>query len=180
MADYTTPPWSQLVAGKPWTDEKAAAAFENPIAIAEGADGAPKVQGVALGGVSLGAVAFSASSWGIITDLDRAELIVGQVYAFTPSGSGALLIRFSNNNGASYGASQALWESGPTGSISATVRVNMRTGAYSAIGSSSDGAIIQGGTLTVPDGANAIGISTGTGSAGAAWAADFYCLGGRP
>lgn len=44
MADYTTPPWSQLVAGKPWTDEKAAAAFENPIAIAEGAPDAPRVR----------------------------------------------------------------------------------------------------------------------------------------
>lgn len=44
MADWTTPPWSQLVAGKPWTDEKAAAAFENPIAIAEGAPDAPRVR----------------------------------------------------------------------------------------------------------------------------------------
>lgn len=44
MADYTTPPWAQLVAGKPWTDEKAAAAFENPIAIAEGAPDAPRLR----------------------------------------------------------------------------------------------------------------------------------------
>ena len=56
MADYTTPPWSQLVAGKPWTDEKAAAAFENPIAIAEGADGAPRLRVGALQRLSAGSV----------------------------------------------------------------------------------------------------------------------------
>lgn len=54
MADYTTPPWSQLVAGKPWTDEKAAAAFENSIAIAEGADGAPRLRIGALQRLSAG------------------------------------------------------------------------------------------------------------------------------
>jgi hypothetical protein len=48
MADWTDPPWAQLVAGKPWTDEKAAAAFENVLALAEGANGAPKVLGKAL------------------------------------------------------------------------------------------------------------------------------------
>lgn len=47
MADWTDPPYPQLVAGKPWTDEKAAAAFENPVAIAEGAPGAPRVEALA-------------------------------------------------------------------------------------------------------------------------------------
>ena len=41
MADWTPPPWAGLTAGKAWTDEKAGAAFENPLAIAEGAPDAP-------------------------------------------------------------------------------------------------------------------------------------------
>jgi hypothetical protein len=44
MADWTDPPWAELTAGKPWTDEKAAAAFENPIAIAEGAADAERIR----------------------------------------------------------------------------------------------------------------------------------------
>ena len=44
MADWTDPPYPQLVAGKPWTDEKASAAYENVVALAEGAPGAPPVQ----------------------------------------------------------------------------------------------------------------------------------------
>jgi len=48
MADWTDPPWAQLVAGKPWTDEKAAAAFENVIAVTEGADDAPRIRGNAM------------------------------------------------------------------------------------------------------------------------------------
>lgn len=43
MADWTNPPYAQLVAGKPWTDEKAAAAYENTVALAEGASGAPRI-----------------------------------------------------------------------------------------------------------------------------------------
>jgi len=41
MADWTDPPYAQLVAGKPWTDEKASAAYENVVAAREGAVGAP-------------------------------------------------------------------------------------------------------------------------------------------
>jgi hypothetical protein len=48
MADWTDPPYAQLVAGKAWTDEKAAAAFENLVAALEGAPGAPRVKFAAL------------------------------------------------------------------------------------------------------------------------------------
>ena len=44
MADWTPPPYPQLVAGKPWTDEKASAAFENVEALAQGKPGAPYIE----------------------------------------------------------------------------------------------------------------------------------------
>lgn len=50
MADWTDPPYSGLVAGKAWTDEKASAAFENVVALAEDAMGAPKIKRRAFSG----------------------------------------------------------------------------------------------------------------------------------
>jgi hypothetical protein len=48
MADYTLIDPNTLLPGEPWTSAKALAAFENPEAIAEGAPGAPRVQGLAI------------------------------------------------------------------------------------------------------------------------------------
>ena len=44
MASYTDQDTDSLLPGEPWTSAKALACFENPVAIAEGADGAPKIQ----------------------------------------------------------------------------------------------------------------------------------------
>lgn len=43
MASWTSQSTSSLLPGEPWTSAKALAAFENPVAIAEGASGAPIV-----------------------------------------------------------------------------------------------------------------------------------------
>lgn len=44
MASWTDQDTNSLLPGEPWTSAKALAAFENPVAIAEGASGAPKIQ----------------------------------------------------------------------------------------------------------------------------------------
>ena len=44
MADYTEIDVNDLLPGEPWTSAKANAAFENPVAIAEGASGSPLVE----------------------------------------------------------------------------------------------------------------------------------------
>jgi hypothetical protein len=49
MASYTDQDTDGLLPGEPWTSAKALAAFENPLAIAEGAAGAPKIQTAAYG-----------------------------------------------------------------------------------------------------------------------------------
>lgn len=49
MASWTDQDTDSLLPGEPWTAAKALAAFENPVALAEGADGAPKLQTLAYG-----------------------------------------------------------------------------------------------------------------------------------
>ena len=49
MASYTDQDTDSLLPGEPWTSAKALACFENPVAIAEGAAGAPKLQTAAYG-----------------------------------------------------------------------------------------------------------------------------------
>lgn len=49
MASYTDQDTDSLLPGEPWTSAKALACFENPVAIAEGAAGAPKIQTAAYG-----------------------------------------------------------------------------------------------------------------------------------
>lgn len=44
MASWTDQDTNSLLAGEPWTTSKALAVFENPVALAEGASGAPKIQ----------------------------------------------------------------------------------------------------------------------------------------
>jgi hypothetical protein len=43
MADWTNIDPNTLLPGEPWTSAKALAAFENPVAIGEGAPGAPRI-----------------------------------------------------------------------------------------------------------------------------------------
>lgn len=48
MASWTDQSTDSLLPGEPWTSAKALACFENPVAIAEGAAGAPKISTEAL------------------------------------------------------------------------------------------------------------------------------------
>ena len=49
MASYTDQSTDSLLPGEPWTSAKALACFENPVAIAEGAVGAPRISTAAYG-----------------------------------------------------------------------------------------------------------------------------------
>ena len=53
MADYTDQDTDSLLPGEPWTSAKALACFENPVAIAEGAAGAPRISTAAYGPLSV-------------------------------------------------------------------------------------------------------------------------------
>ena len=53
MASYTDQSTDSLLPGEPWTSAKALACFENPVAIAEGAVGAPRISTAAYGANSV-------------------------------------------------------------------------------------------------------------------------------
>lgn len=107
MADWTDPPYPALTVDKAWTDAKATAAFENIVALAEGADGAPKVQGKALN-ISIGNLIGTTA----IIDLDDcAKLLLTATANQTGTGSSissSIGYQLSSDNGASWGSTVVL------------------------------------------------------------------------
>ena len=86
MADYIGITEAQSNPFAPLTSELVKQLRDNPIAIAEGAPGAPKVQGVALGGLFAGQGETSRASSGsstilTVTDLDDVKTILLSGYA---------------------------------------------------------------------------------------------------
>lgn len=165
MADWTDPPWAELTAGKPWTDEKAAAAFENVIAQAEGAPGAPKVQGIALGNVFVGAFDVASTATADFTSLGRAKTIMMQIVCQT-SGGISIRVALTNNGGSSWGSNQSVVASiGTNEFLEGMLVLDLETGAYSFRGSydvtgvSTPGLRVDSGTLTVPSNCDGFRIS---------------------
>ena len=161
MADFTTPPWAQLVAGKAWTDEKAAAAFENPIAMFEG-KGPHKLDPKALATNLIGTIAGTAG----MSDLGAFAVVRG--VAVSP-GAQNLQVSFSANNGTSWGAYQnvAVNGAGAGAQLRADFEINLLTGVLRGVSSylpESGPAVVSilAATLTVPANCNAIRFSAGS------------------
>lgn len=92
MASWTDQSTDSLLPGEPWTSAKALAAFENPVAITEGASGAPKIQAEALGAQEVNEPAmrvteFSAS--GSVTASGTATVTIAGNLVFFPRVSGS-------------------------------------------------------------------------------------------
>jgi hypothetical protein len=105
MVDYVPPSTSQVSPKRPGTVEWGRAADERPIAIADGAPGAPRIAPIAFAGLFLGQIQTTSASPGGFNDLDRFEQIMmvgGRVGATTQP-----QIRFSTDNGASWGSWQS-------------------------------------------------------------------------
>lgn len=85
MADYTDWDVNDYLPGRPWTSAKAIAAFENPVAIAEGAPGAPSVLPNIGANVAAGAI----GSYAFLRSLDLENYSFGDTKAgsrLVPSG----------------------------------------------------------------------------------------------
>lgn len=153
MADWTDPPYAQLVAGKAWTDEKAAAAFENVIAQAEGAEGAPRNLGKSLD-LFLGDFTFTSTEAGLsgLGSLDGMMVLVNSVN----SGSSArdMQIRMSNDNGATWGAWQGTGLSNSNGYGQGIMFIGLKSGLSMSVTDGPSASDINNGwvALTVPSG----------------------------
>jgi hypothetical protein len=138
----------------------------NATAIAEGALNAPKVVTPALG-MYFDAFALDGTTSQSSLAMDRIANVLIDAHC-KPSSGAALQIRFSNNNGGSWGSFQSL-----SAVLSSTAHtrlygyVNLQTGDYKIIKAETDTAAvpaIQQGTLTVPSNCNAIDIRMGAGT----------------
>lgn len=101
MTAWTDIPDSMIQQGKPIRATDGRALRDNPAAIAAGADGAPRVQGIALGGVYLGRFTQIGKNPEPLVGLDKVGLLMCD---FVWSGGATLQIGLSTNGGASYGS----------------------------------------------------------------------------
>jgi hypothetical protein len=174
MATYDAAAVSDAVIAfkKGITLQQGRALRDNPIAIAEGATGAPRVEGRSLD-TFMGTLSLVDTTATGFIDLDRFELIraVGNIDVATVV-SRTMEIRFSNDNGSSYGSYQTITISPSGGLSNIEMFFNMRTG----VGRFLTGGLTNALTLTVPANANAFQMRfdgsdrTGTFS--------FFCFGG--
>ena len=154
--DWTT---AEYEVGAPATSLSFERWFRNPVALAQGAAGAPKVSGIALDNVYIG---FGAGTGGvgipvIKTDLGRVKTLQMDVTVGC-SATWNFQLGFSNDNGASWGSYQNL---GPTGNGSGVkflmrVIINLIAGVTSYTGIIGAGPGAANTTLSVPSGCNAI------------------------
>ena len=101
---WTTLDLNNLLAGEPLIESEVLALYENPIAIAQGAPGAPRVSGRALAGVHLGELARSQTTSPIgIIDLDRWDeiLLLGSAVS--------VQISFTQDNGTTWEGWQQMY-----------------------------------------------------------------------
>ena len=158
MADWTNLPNQAVGVGGLPSGTTVTALRDNPVAIAEGAPGAPKVQGVGLGQVFLGLVNTSGSSAVGFSDAERVE---GIAFFGGKLGTGAVIqIRFSNNNGSSWGSWQTLVGDSGTGTSDFVGFVDFRRNRR-RVANRFNG---ETGGLTIPSGMNAFQIRSNGGT----------------
>lgn len=168
MADWFWPTLPST--GKPVTAEWGAAVQENPVAIAEGAPGAPRVVSKALGPLYLGQ--YDAPNTPVqLVNLDGSSVVRVDFFAASPFG--ALQVSSSTDGGATWGAWGAIAGGGTTGfSI-----IRLDTGAFSGLQtvlSTATASVVTGSILAS---SNAIRFRAATNAAGSGHAV-FVSLGG--
>lgn len=146
---------ASLASGKAYTDEKAQAQVENPVAIAEGAINAPKVIASALDTL-YGAWTMSTTYDGVNDIPSRVEFIRVDISMYGQSGAGGsttftLQAAVSADNGATLGGVNTVIEAftipvSAIGFIGGSILINKVTGAFrSTIRSSATGFLQFGG-----------------------------------
>lgn len=180
MTAWTDIPDSMIQQGKPIRATDGRALRDNPAAIAAGADGAPRVQGIALGGVYLGSFTQDGKRPQALVGLDKVGLLVADVITVGSLSGGIVQIALSGNGGASYGGWITLYTEPSTTGEHAVGRlhIDLATGAWRVRLLSSDGSTrITEGTLTLPPGVNAIRLTKANDYAVTIY--DWFVLGAR-
>jgi hypothetical protein len=175
MADWTNLPNTAVGVGGLPSGTTVTALRDNPVAIAEGAAGAPKIKSKALEGFMLSTFSAAGSNWAGFVDLDDfSELFFYAHGGGSTGGIGgaAIQIRFSVNNGSSWSSEATLLTLGPNSSYNSFffLRLNIVTGVYRVVFDSSFPP--ASGTFSLPSGSvNGVqlrGASNGLGMRGSA------------
>jgi len=153
---------------------------DNPVAIAEGATGAPRVEGRALD-TYLGTVAWSTSEGGFV-GLDQCEHIAGWIRSTENTAARTLRVRYTNDGGSSWGSWQNIGSlAGNSQPYYGHINLNLRTGVSRAktiaVGGAGNATVGLSVTLTPISDCNGFQFSFSAGG-GAAAEGDFYVLGG--
>ena len=170
MADWTNLPNTAVGVGGLPSGTTVTALRDNPVAIAEGAAGAPKVNGRALDKVFAGFLTFGTTGDGL-SNLDNVGgLFFDLTYVSGSAGTQGADVRFSTDNGATWGAWQVFISSSVTSTTFSTrVHWDFNTQTQTARSSS-----IQ--SITIPVGVNAFQFRKGAGLP--TLTGDFFIFGG--
>lgn len=171
MTTYTAIPNSDVDQDSPVTQTLVTLLRDNPIAISEGSDDAPRIQPRALQTGLLGRT-FANSEVFDITNIKAVRLDLSAYFDNTSS-SATFQVAFSDDGGSTWGSTQSVFAISDASSIRTTgsvfVEIDCETGAYQAAGimasDASFNTVSSSGTLTVPANANRVrfskSISTG-------------------
>ncbi|MPL79273.1 hypothetical protein SDC9_25149 [bioreactor metagenome] len=183
MTAWTNIPDSMIQQGKPIRATDGRALRDNPAAIAEGADGAPRVQGIALGGVYLGSFTQDGKNPEALVGLDKVGLLVADVMSLSTGGA-TVQIGLSTDNGVSYGSWINLYSE--PGAVSGSVAggpcigklyLDFTTGAWRVRLMATNGAVTTAsGTLSL-SGVNAFRLTKSSDYKKTVY--DFFVLGAR-
>lgn len=168
MTDYIPFDPDELAPEAPATALHFSRWANNPIAIAEGAAGAPRVQGVALGGIYAGRVTHTGTGWVGWAGLDGVAEITIVTTANTTFSGQTYRIRFSTDGGATWTGESIIIDA-PTVGNGRWVKMDLITGNF--VGSSS-----YVGPLTIPAGVSAIQVRVSSGTI--AGVSDLWIEGG--
>jgi len=177
MTTYTAIPDGDIDQDSALTQPLMTLYRDNPIAISEGATGAPRNQGISLDNVFAGYLTSTGTTPAALTGLDGVKQlkIVGAVN--NSASSQIVQIAFSNDGGSSYGSWQnlAIMSTSVFGTFEMTM--NVVSGACSGSGVfGNSGLTIVASSVTVPSGVDAIQIRNN--ATGGIIQANVYIIGG--
>jgi len=144
---WTTPDLNDYLPGEPWTSAKALLVVENPIAIANGDDGAPRVSPKAWGHT-----AFTDSAVGTVTLSDFTGYGGAQIeikYRNVAVGTTSLVLSLSND-GSTFGSTAVVADVLGNDSGTVTLFVDFATGAVPSVWQMAGGAGTYSNSAGVP------------------------------
>lgn len=183
MADWTNITDSQVDPDAPLTSEIAYAWRDNPIAIAEGAVGAPKVEAIANRATTVTSWVTSSTNYYAATGLGRVASFRLVAMFAGAANSTQLQVSFSTNGGSTWGANQDVVSIASNQGLIYDGYFNLMNGSVDAAGQippeGSSGATnpTLATSVTVPSGVNAFRFRMSAARAGRAY---LEITGGRP